>query len=78
MEDSGVGSAYHKAFVMSNRKTSISKNLQTFVPHMPDIVKPSYLRYKVWALYMQNSGLSSLCMHEIAHKNVAKIGENLP
>lgn len=45
---------------------------------MPDIVKPSYLRYKVWALYMQNSGLSSLCMHEIAHKNVAKIGENLP
>ena len=78
MEDSGVGSPLPQGVRNVKPKNLPIPNLQTFVPHMPDIVKPSYpdIRFGHYTCKIVVCQVS--CMHEIAHKNLPKPGENLP
>ena len=62
---------FHRCFVMSNRQTS---HLQTSY-HICPILSNLISHCKVWALYMQNLGLSSPCMHDFAHKKSPKTRE---
>jgi len=58
VEDSGVWNVFIDGAVIPNLTNLTSLYLQTsqtLIPYMSDIVKPSY---KVWALYIQNHGLS--------------------
>ena len=52
---------------------------QTFKPsyHICPILSNLISHCKVWALYMQNLGLSSPCMHDFAHKKSPKTWEKL-
>jgi len=77
VEDSGVGSAFNEGGLNPKPSNLISPNLciaKPCIPHMLISVKPVY---KVWALYMQNHGLSSLSMHENALKSSAIFCERI-
>jgi hypothetical protein len=71
VEDSGVWRPFNDGVRNAKPSNPISPNLcisKPRIPHMSISVKPVY---KVWALYMQNHGLSSLFMHEYALKKSA-------
>jgi len=67
---------FHRLFVMSNRKTFLSQTSKPHTTYAP-YCQTSYPHCKVWALYMQNLGLSSPCMHDFAHKKSPKTREKL-
>ena len=56
------------------RQNLTSPNLQTSY-HICPILSNLISHCKVWALYMQNLGLSSPCMHDFAHKKSPKTRE---
>jgi hypothetical protein len=71
VEDSGDWCSFIEGVRNAAFPNLISPNLciaKPCIPHMSISVKPVY---KVWALYMQNHGLSSLFMHEYALKSSA-------
>jgi hypothetical protein len=67
VEDSGVESAFIEGVRNPWGQTSYP---QTFKPsyHIFPILSNLLSYSKVWALYMQNHGLSSPSLHEYAHK----------
>ena len=73
MEDSGEWSAFIEAFVMSNHQTLYPQTSYHICPILSNLIS----HCKVWALYMQNLGLSSPCMHDFAHKKSPKTREKL-
>lgn len=64
---------FHRLFVMSNPQTSYPQTSYHICPILSNLIS----HCKVWALYMQNDGLSSPCMHDFAHKKSPKTREKL-
>jgi len=73
VEDSGGGSTFEEGRRNLFTKPQTSKPHTTYAPYC----QTSYPHCKVWALYMQNLGLSSPCMHDFAHKKSPKTREKL-
>ena len=73
MEDSGGLGTFKGGVVIFFSKPHTFKPHTTYAPYC----QTSYPHCKVWALYMQNDGLSSPCMHDFAHKKIPKTREKL-
>ena len=62
---------FHRCFVMSNLKPHTLQTSYHICPILSNLIS----HCEVWALYMQNLGLSSPCMHDFAHKKSPKTRE---
>jgi hypothetical protein len=74
VESSGEWSAFKEGVVIPGAKPHIPKP-SNLIYHICPILSNLISHCKVWALYMQNLGLSSPDMHDFAHKKIPKSRE---